>query len=90
MWKWMLETVVMLNQPPLDITAKTPAEPSLPIAPEHLIHKQTKQLQNLLQKFRDIFATSKADQGRTQLLHQEIQTEGPPIRLPYRCQNPIV
>ena len=43
-----------------------------------------------MREFKDIFASSKEDQGRTTLVHHEIQTEGPPIRLPYRRQNPII
>ena len=62
----------------------------LPKILEHLSQPQRRELEALLLEFRDVFATSKVDQGRTRTVEHEIKTEGGPVCLPYRRQNPIV
>ena len=76
---------VKLVQPPLDASP-----PELPPSPPHLTPQQSHDLQALLQEFSDVFSKGDHDLGQTHLLEHEIHTEGPPVRLPQRRQNPAV
>ena len=62
----------------------------LPPIPDKLNAKQRKELGKLLEEFKDIFAGEDFKLGNTDLIEHEIHTKGPPIRQPYRRQNPEV
>ena len=51
---------------------------------------QQQQLKALFQEFSDIISQGEDDLGCTPLLQHTIETEGPPLRQPYRRQNPAV
>ena len=61
-----------------------------PPVPEHLSPAQQQQLKTLFQEFSDIISQGEDDLGCTPLLQHTIETEGPPLRQPYRRQNPAV
>ena len=70
-----------------------PAAPSPhhpPPVPAHLPPTQQQQLKDLFLVFSDIVSQGKDDLGLTPLLQHAIETEGPPLRQPYHCQNPAV
>ena len=58
--------------------------------PEHLSPLQQQQLNDLFKEFSDVFCQGEDDLGCTPLLEHTIETHGPPLRQPYRRQNPAV
>ena len=82
-----LEVVAVADAPPPP-AASTPRRP--PTVPAHLSSTQQQQLKALFQEFSDIVSQGEDDLGCTPLLQHTIETEGPPLRQPYRCQNPAV
>ena len=48
------------------------------------------QLNELFREFSDVFSRGEDDLGNTPLLEHVIETHGPPLRQPYRRQNPAV
>ena len=61
-----------------------------PPVPEHLSPLQQQQLNSLFKEFSDVFSQGEDDLGCTLLLEHTIETHGPPLRQPYRRQNPAV
>ena len=61
-----------------------------PPVPEHLSPFQQQQLNGLFKEFSDVFSQGEDDLGCTPLLEHTIETHGPPLRQPYRRQNPAV
>ena len=61
-----------------------------PPIPEHLSPLQQQQLNDLFKEFSDVFSQGEDDLGCTPLLKHTIETQGPPLRQPYRRQNPAV
>ena len=49
-----------------------------------------KDLEALLKEFQDVFPGKGLKLGNTPVIEHEIHTRGPPIRQPYRRQNPEV
>ena len=82
-----LEIVTLADSPPPPPTSKRPSQPPVP---EHLSSAQQQQLKALLQEFSDIVSQGEDDLGCTPLLQHTIETEGPPLRQPYRRQNPAI
>ena len=82
-----LEVVAIADAPPPP-TASKPRRP--PPVPTHLSSTQQQQLKDLFQEFSDIVSQGEDDLGCTLLLKHTIETDGPPLRQPYRCQNPAV
>ena len=82
-----LEVVSIADHPPPPAASK-PLR-SLPV-PAHLSPTQQQQLKDLFQEFNDIISEGEGDLGCTPLLQYAIETEGPPLRQPYRRQNPAV
>ena len=82
-----LDIVALADSPPPPPTSKQPSHPPVP---EHLSPAQQQQLKALFQEFSDIISQGEDDLGCTPLLQQKIETEGPPLRQPYRRQNPAV
>ena len=82
-----LEIVAVADfpQPP---AASSPHRP--PPVPAHLSPTQQQQLKALFQEFSDIISQGEDDLGCTPLLQHTIETEGTPLRQPYRPQNPAV
>ena len=56
----------------------------LPLMPDELNAKQRKELSELLEEFKDVFAGKDFKLGNTDLIEHKIHTKGPPIRQPYR------
>ena len=61
-----------------------------PPIPEHLSPLQQQQLNGLFKEFSDEFSQGEDGLGCTPLLEHTIETQGLPLRHPYRWQNPAV
>ena len=87
----VLEVVTLADSPttasPASSRPQTPCHPPLP---ERLSPLQQQQLNELFREFSDVFNRGDDDLGNTQLLEHAIGTHGPPLRQPYRRQNPAV
>ena len=83
----ILEVVTLADTPP---TASRPGPPRRPPLPERLSPLQQQQLNDLFREFSDVFSQGEDDLGSTPLLDHTIETHGPPLRQPYRRQNPAV
>ena len=82
-----LEIVALADSPPPPPASSLNHQPPVP---EHLSSAQQQQLKSLFQEFSDIISQGEDDLGCTPLLQHTIETEGPPLRQPYRHQNPAV
>ena len=86
----VLEVVTLADSPttasPASSCPQTPCHPPLP---ERLLPLQQQQLNELFREFSDVFSRGD-DLGNTPLLEHAIETHGPPLRQPYRRQNPAV
>ena len=82
-----LEIVALADLPP---PLPASSQNRQPPVPEHLSPAQQQQLKALFQEFSDIISQGEDDLGCTPLLQHTIETEGPPLRQPYRPQNPAV
>ena len=67
-----------------------PPSPCQPPLSENLSPLQQQQLTELFKEFQDVFSQGDDDLGNTPLLQHGIETNGPPLRQPYRWQNPAV
>ena len=83
----VLEVVTLADAPPM---ASQPGPPRRPSLPERLSLLQQQQLNALFQEFSDVSSQGEDDLGSTPLLEHTIETHGPPLRQPYRLQNPVV
>ena len=83
----VLEVVTLADTPP---TASRPGPPRRPPLPERLSPLQQQQLNDLFHEFSDVFSQGEDDLRSTPLLEHTIETHGPPLRQPYRRQNPAV
>ena len=82
----VLEVVTLVDTP---ITSPMhPKKPCQPQLPECLSSFQQQQLNELFREFSDVFSCG--EYGNTPLLEHVIETHGPPLRQPYRRQNPAV
>ena len=66
------------------------SSPCQPPLPENLSLLQQQQLNELFKEYQDVFSQGDEDLGNTPLLKHGIETHGPPLRQPYRQQNPAV
>ena len=82
-----LEVVTVADTP--SSTSK-PGPMRQPPVPEHLSPLKQQQLNGLFKEFSDVFSQGEDDLGCTLLLEHTIETHGPPLRQPYRRQNPAV
>ena len=71
-------------------SSQPPQKPCQPPLPECLSPLQQQQLNELFKEFQDVFSQGDDDLGNTPLLEHGIETHGPPLRQPYRRQNPAV
>ena len=69
---------------------QSPAGGQMPQIPDSLSSEQQRDLRRLLDEYKDVFSKEGNPISSTSLVEHEIHTEGPPIRLPFRRQNPIV
>ena len=83
----VLEVVTLVDAP--SSTSK-PRHMHQPPVPEHLLPLQQQQLNSLFKEFSDVFSQGEDALGCTPLLEHTIETHGPPLRQPYRRQNPAV
>ena len=67
-----------------------PGDMRQPPVPEHFSPLLLQQLNGLFKEFSDVFSQGEDDLGCTPLLEHTIETHGPPLRQPYRQQNPAV
>ena len=82
-----LEEVAIADSQPPPAASKPLCQPPVP---EHLSPIQQQQLKDLFQEFSDIISQGEDDLGCTPLLQHTIDMKGPPLRQPYRWQNPAV
>ena len=82
-----LEIVALSDSPPPPPTSSQNCQPPVP---EHLSPAQQQELKAIFQEFSDIISQGEHNLGCTPLLQHTIETEGPPLRQPYRRQNPVV
>ena len=71
-------------------TDKSPKAGHLPEVPGTLDQSQKAALNKLLGEYRDVFSKEGDPISSTSLVEHEIYTEGPPVRLPFRRQKPLV
>ena len=71
-------------------SSKHPTNRCQPPLPEWLSPLQQQQLNELFKEFQDVFSQGDDDLGNTPPLEHGIETHGPPLRQPYRRQNPAV
>ena len=87
----VLEMVHLAEAPASAPPSSThPIPPCQPPIPESLSPLQQQQLNELFEEFQDVFSQGDDDLGNTPLLEHGIETRGPPLRQPYRRQNPAV
>ena len=70
--------------------AQSPTGGQLPQIPDSLSFEQQRDLRRLIEEYQDVFSKEGNPISSTSLVEHEIHTTGPPIRLPFRRQNPIV
>ena len=75
------------SAPPSSMPPTSSCQPPLP---ENLSPLQQQQLNELFKEYQDVFSQGDEDLGNTPLLEHGIETHGPPLRQPYRRQNPAV
>ena len=81
------EVVTLADEPP---TTSQPGPARRPPLPECLSPLQQQQLNDLFREFSDVFSQGEDNLGSTPLLEHTIEAHGPPLRQPYRRQNPAV
>ena len=86
----VLEVVTLAEAPASASASSHPSKPCQPPLPECLSPLQQQQLNELFREFSDVFSQGEDDLGNTPLLEYAIETHGPPLRQPYRRQNPAV
>ena len=69
---------------------QSPAGGQMPQIPDLLSSEQQRDLRRLLDEYKDVFSKEGNPISSTSLVEHEIHIEGPPIRLPFRRQNPVV
>ena len=70
--------------------AKSPPGDQLPQVPDSLSFEQQRDLRQLIEEYQDVFSKEGSPISSTSLVEHEIHTTGPPTRLPFRRQNPLV
>ena len=70
--------------------AKSPTGDQLPQIPDSLSFEKQKGLRQLIEEYQDVFSKEGNPISSTSLVEQEIHTTGPPTRLPFRRQNPLL
>ena len=86
---WEIGTVEVVEEEP-DFPAGGAKEEGLPEIPGELSGTRGLELQELLEEFKDIFVGKDFRLGSAGMVEHEIRTHGPPIRQPFRRQNPEV
>ena len=71
-------------------TDKSTQSRKVPEVPGTLGESKKQALNKLLRKYKDVFSKEGNPISSTSLVEHEIYTEGPPVRLPFRRQNPLV
>ena len=86
----VLEVVHLAEAPASASPSSHPTNPCQPPLPEYLSPLQQQQLNELFKEYQGVFSQGEDDLGNTPLLEHAIETHGPPLRQPYRRQNPAV
>ena len=69
---------------------QSPAGGQMPQIPDSLSLEQQRDLWQLIDEYQDVFSKEGNPISSTSLVEHEIHKTGPPIRLPFRQQNPVV
>ena len=69
---------------------QSPAGGQMPQIPDSLSLEQQRDLRRLVDEYKDVFSKEGNPISSTSLVEHEIHTTDPPIRLPFRRQNPVV
>ena len=83
----VLEVVTIADAKSLPTRPGTVRQPPIP---EHLSPLQQQQLSSHFKEFSDVLSQGEDGLGCTPLLEHTIETQGPPLRQPYRRQNSAV
>ena len=86
----VLEVVHLAEAPASASPSSHPTNPCQPPLPKCLSPLQQQQLNELFREYQDVFSQGEDDLRNTPLLEHAIETHGPPLRQPYRRQNPAV
>ena len=86
---WEIGMVEVVKEEP-DYSRVEMDKTGLPPVPEGLTAAHKKDLRKLLKEYQDVFVGKDSKLGNTGLIEHEIHIKGPPIRQPYRSQNPKV
>ena len=86
----VLEVVSLAEAPASASASSHLSNPCQPPLPECLSPLQQQQLNELFKEYSNVFSQGENDLGNTPLLEHVIETHGPPLRQPYRRQNPAV
>ena len=86
---WEIGTMEVVEEEP-DFPVGREEEEGLPEVPEELSGAKGQELRELLEEFKDVFVGKDFSLGSTGVVEHEIHTHGPPIRQPFRRQNPEV
>ena len=70
--------------------AKSSPGDQLPQVPDSLSFEQQRDLRQLLEEYQDVFSKEGSPISSTSLVEHEVHTTGPPTKLPFRRQNPLV
>ena len=87
--EWEIGTAEVVDGEP-DLPRTEIGEVGLPSIPDELSIKEKRELEALLEEFKDVFSGKGFKLGNTPVIEHEIHTEGPLIRQPYRRQTPEV
>ena len=71
-----------------EISKTIPNDGPKPEIPKELNKHQRKEMEILLEEYRDIFATCDTDRGRTDYIQHKIKTTGEPVKQTFRRQPP--
>ena len=69
---------------------QSPAGDQMPQISDSLSLEQQRDLRRLLDEYQDVFSREGQPISSTSLVEHEIHTTGPPVRLPFRRQNPVI
>ena len=82
---WEVGTIEIVQIEEMDHPVK-----KKPDIPDDLTPEQKKDLDELLDRYQEVFSERTGKIGRSSCIQHEIHTKGAPIRQPYRRQNPYV
>ena len=82
--EWEVETISSVH------LTQSSAGDQMPQIPDSLSFEQQRDLRHLLDEYQDVFSKEGQPISSTSLVEHEIHTKCPPVRLPFRRQNPVI